>query len=108
MANLKGVVIKKGRIGANVLAGSDAVSGMIIPCSAPINGGEFGDIHEVYNMKDVENLGLTADTDKSKNENAYRHISEFYRIAGEGTKLFFVVAGSNTIYIYFSVQYLHE
>ncbi len=86
MADLKGVDIKKGRLGANTLGGDDAFSGIIIACGAASNLAVETPAM-VYNMRDVEQLGITAEFDKAKNVNAHRHLSEFFRTTGEGTTL---------------------
>lgn len=97
MANLKGIHITKGRLGANRLNSSDAISGLIISTIA-VSALAFNTPTKVYNMKDVETLGITAEYDTTHNVNCYRHLSEFYRMAGEGTELhLMLVAQSETI-----------
>ena len=97
MSNLKGVNIIKGRLGANRLSSSDAISGIII--SAIATSALVVDTPTtVYNIKDVEQLGITAQYDKTNNIHCYRHLSEFYRMAGEGTELhLMLVARTETI-----------
>lgn len=86
MSNLKGVNIIKGRLGANRLSSSDAISGIIISAIAT-SALAVDTPTTVYNLKDVEQLGITAQYDKTNNIHCYRHLSEFYRMAGEGTEL---------------------
>lgn len=97
MSNLKGVNIIKGRLGANRLNSSDAISGMVISAVA-VSALAMETPTTVYNLKDVEQLGITAEYDQNNNINCYRHLSEFYRITGEGTELhLMLVEQSETI-----------
>lgn len=97
MSNLKGVNIIKGRLGANRLNSSDGISGIVISAIA-LSAIAVDTPITVYNLKDVEKLGITAEYDKTNNINCYRHLSEFYRMAGEGTELhLMLVAQSETI-----------
>ncbi len=95
MADLKGVNIQKGRLGANTLSGNDAISGIIIGCGATTQLA-LETPAVVYNMRDVEQLGITTEFDETDNVNAYRHLSEFYRMAGEGTKLHLMLVSRET------------
>lgn len=95
MANLKGVDIKKGRLGSNTLGGSDAISGIIIGCVASPKLA-FESPAVVFNMRDVEQFGITDEFDKTNNVNAYRHLSEFYRMSGEGNKLHLMLVAQET------------
>ncbi len=90
MSNLQGVNIQKGRLGANRLSSSDAISGIIISAVA-VSSLAVDTPITVYNMKDVETLGITAEYDKTNKLNCYRHLSEFYRMAGEGTELHLMI-----------------
>lgn len=95
MADLKGVDIQKGRLGANTSGSNDAISGIVIGSKAtPKLAVDTPAV--VYNLRDVEQLGLTAEFDKANNVNVYRHISEFYRMAGEGTKLYLMLTAQAT------------
>lgn len=89
MSNLNGVTITKGKIGANALAPSTAASILLVQSFYPLE--ESALVHTIYNMKDAENLGITLENDLAANTNLHRHISEFYRLAGEGTKLYLSV-----------------
>ncbi|MBE7687407.1 hypothetical protein F6A46_04040 [Tenacibaculum finnmarkense genomovar ulcerans] len=94
MSNINGVSIKKGQQGANVLGGADSVSGIIVGAvSAPTPLG-FDSPKVVYNMKDVESLGITATFDTTENTILHRHLKEFYRNAGDGTELYLMVVES--------------
>ncbi len=97
MANLKGVNITKGRLGANRLNSSDAISALIISAIATSTLA-LNTPTTVYNLKDVETLGITSEYDATNNVNCYRHLSEFYRMAGEGTELhLMLVAQTETV-----------
>ncbi|SHK69701.1 DUF2586 family protein [Epilithonimonas mollis] len=91
MSNLNGVNIKRGKVGANRLGSDDAISGIIIT-SPEVANLEFDVPVTVYNISDVEDLGITKDFDKNQNVNVYEHLSEFYRLAGNGTELHALVA----------------
>lgn len=95
MNSLDGVRIQRGQVGANTLTQVDSVSGLICAAEAP-SGLAHGDVAVIFNMKEVESLGITLDYDQENNVNVYRHISEFYRMASEGTKLFLMVVDRTT------------
>lgn len=95
MSNLNGVSIEKGKQGANILGGADSVSGMIIGAPAPAS--LTHDVAKVvFNMRDVEALGITEEYDTTNKVNVYRHAVEFYRTAGEGTELYIMVVDPTT------------
>ncbi|ROI02876.1 hypothetical protein EGH90_12335 [Kaistella haifensis] len=86
MSDLSGVKIEKGRLGANRRNLSFAISGLVISAIAA-SALPLDTPTTVYNMNDVKVLGITAEYDTTNNMNVHRHISEFYRNAGEGTEL---------------------
>ena len=95
MANLSGVNIQKGKPGANVRNADDSISGIVI--AAPEPAGLTHDVPvTVFNINDVEDLGITAEYDEQENVNAYRHLKEFYRLAGAGTELHLMVVAETT------------
>jgi hypothetical protein len=96
MANLNGVDIQKGKIGANRLSGNDAVSGFVFFNTNPAVFPETLDVnvpYSVFNSKDVENLGITQSFDTENSVLLHRHFSEFFAMAGEGTPLHFILSG---------------
>ncbi len=95
MADLNGATISKGKIGANALAVGDGVSGLIAAATAAANLA-LGIVETIYNLVDTEALGITPAYDKENNVNVYRHVSEFYRIKGEGTKLYILLVAQAT------------
>jgi hypothetical protein len=97
MANLKAVDIKKGKVGANRLDNNRRVSGIIVS-SPVIPTLAFKKTVQFYGLYDAEINGITAEFDKDNNVNVYRHIREFYRMAGEGVPLnFMAVAQTETM-----------
>lgn len=95
MADLNGVDIVKGKIGVNTIATGDGVSGIVI--TAPASTGLAHKIATtIYNLVDVEALGITPKFDTDNNVNVYRHLHEFFRLAGEGQKLYLLLAPQTT------------
>ena len=90
MADLQGVKIQKGNIGANTILGGDAISGFI---STGVATSKLAlDTSTVfYTLNDVENIGINQEYDTANSVNVYRHLSEFYRIAPEGTALYLML-----------------
>lgn len=86
MSDLSGIKIEKGRLGANRRNAGYAISGLIISTMAA-SALALDTPTTVYNMNDVKTLGITAEYDVTNNVNVHRHVSEFYRNAGEGTEL---------------------
>ncbi|WP_312310958.1 DUF2586 family protein [Empedobacter brevis] len=86
MSNLNGVTTKKGRIGANRTGNKRAVSAIVIGSGILANLA-FNTPVTVYSTDDLITYGLDAEFDKTNNVNVYRHVSEFYRMAGSGTEL---------------------
>ena len=86
MANLKAVDIKKGKVGANRLDNNRRVSAIIIS-SPPITELPFKTTVVLYGLFDAVQYGITPQFDVTQNANVYRHIREFYRMAGEGIEL---------------------
>lgn len=95
MSNISGVVINKGKIGANALTNEDVISGVIIEAPAA-SGLALDTIKTVRNIKEVEALGIDAAFDADNFVNCFRHISEFYRMSGEGVKLYIMLVAQDT------------
>lgn len=86
MADLKGVIIEKGQLGANTIADGDGIAAIIM--GSPATGSLAQKVVKtVFNIADVENLGLTQQFDIDNKVNVYRHLKEFYRNAGAGSEL---------------------
>lgn len=94
MASLKGVNIVRGTLGTNVINNADSVCGLLSPGeeilpdeSKGITGLPLNTTKKLTCMADAAILGITEDYDQV-GYSLYRHISEFYRIAGEGHTLY--------------------
>lgn len=90
MSNLDAVKISKGKVGANRTNNDRRVSGLIV--SSPVVAElAFKKAVKLYGLYDAEQYGITAEFDETNNVNVYRHIREFYRMAGEGIELNFML-----------------
>ena len=94
MASLKGVNITRGTLGASVIDNADAVCGLLSPGvtiaadeSKGIIGLAVNTTVKLTCMADAAILGITENYDTGK-YSLYHHISEFYRIAGDGHTLY--------------------
>lgn len=97
MANLRGIQIKKQAITGNTNLGTDSTSALVITGIAS-SGLALDTAVEIKNLKQAENLGITAEYDKTNNLNVYRHLSEFFRLAGDGVSLWLMlVAQTKTL-----------
>ena len=102
MGNLKGVDIQRGAIGASVLGRKDAISGLLVNApeisgTANIIGVGTGDAIKLTKLADAEAHGITAAYDEAKKVRVHRHISEFFRMAGEGTTLYLMFSDKTTM-----------
>jgi hypothetical protein len=84
--SLRGIVIKEGKIGANV-AGDGREFGLIGNGVAVVGKLDLATHYVLRRPSDAIALGIDVDYDATSSVNAYRHITEFYRMAGEGKKL---------------------
>lgn len=90
MSNINGVNFKKGKVGTNRLGSDDAISGIILTGPKPTNL-EFDTPKVVYNIEDVEILGITREYDTENNVHVYEHLYEFFRFAATGTELYLIL-----------------
>lgn len=95
--SIRGFEINKGAVGANTSKSEDNICGLIVnaPAVEPASkasGVVLGTVYPLTKLKDAEAMGITALYDSINNVRVHRHIAEFYRMAGEGTKLFLVVS----------------
>ncbi len=93
---MKGVVITKGSVGTAVNELEDAISGLLIngpavASSDSVTGVVNGTLYKIEKVANAEDMGIDADYDANNDVRVYRHITEFYRMAGEGTPLYLVV-----------------
>lgn len=96
MANLNAVDIKKGNVGANRNNNNRKVSGLVVSSPAlPLL--PYKKTVELYGLFDAAQYGITEAFDRDNNVNVYRHIREFYRMAGEGVKLNLMVVSQDEL-----------
>jgi hypothetical protein len=90
MANLDAVKISKGKTGANRRNNDRRVSALI--ASSPVTPLLDHNVTvQLYGLFDAEQWGVAQAFDTANNVNVYRHVREFYRMAGEGTELNFMI-----------------
>ncbi|MCR4559019.1 MAG: DUF2586 family protein [Bacteroidales bacterium] len=93
MASLKGVNIVRGAIGASVIDNADAVCGLLSTGSAVaadpakgVTGIALGETVKLTCTADLAALGINESYDQKFS--VFRHVTEFYRMAGEGHTLY--------------------
>ncbi len=84
--SLRGVTLREGRIGANV-AGDSREFGIICNGVAVQDKVQLHTTYKLLRPSDAKEIGIDEDYDKTNDVRVYRHISEFYRRAGEGRAL---------------------
>ncbi|NDV93542.1 hypothetical protein D0T84_01245 [Dysgonomonas sp. 521] len=84
--SLRGVTLQEGRIGANV-AGDSREFGIICSGIAVQDKAQLNTTYKLLRPSDAEAIGITEEYDTTNKVRVYRHISEFYRRAGEGRAL---------------------
>lgn len=95
--SIRGFELSKGTVGASTSDLQDNICGLLVngpevAASEGISGVVNGTVYPLTKVKDAEALGIDAAYDTTNDVRVYRHITEFYRMAGEGTKLFICVA----------------
>ncbi|MBI9063280.1 MAG: hypothetical protein JEZ14_14965 [Marinilabiliaceae bacterium] len=93
---MRGISINKGAVGPNANLQGDSISGLLVngpgvAATAGVSGVVHGTLYPLEKVKDAEDLGIDAAYDTANAVRIHRHITEFYRRAGEGTKLYLVV-----------------
>lgn len=94
--SLQGATFNKGNVGPNVAGSADGTSAMILPGVAVATLIALNEMKELRRLKDAEALGLTKEYDAANNIRVWYHIKEFYRLAGDGVKLFIMLV-DNTV-----------
>ena len=96
--SLRGIKISEGKIGANV-AGDGREFGLIGNGVAVIGTGKvaLATHYTLLRLSDAVALGIDATYDTTNSVNIYRHISEFYRRAGEGKKLHLMLVAQTVL-----------
>ncbi|SDC52714.1 DUF2586 family protein [Williamwhitmania taraxaci] len=95
--SIRGFELSKGTVGVSASDLEDNICGLLVNgpevvASEGISGVVNGTVYPLTKVKDAEGLGITQAYDTANAVQVYRHISEFYRMAGEGTKLYLLVA----------------
>lgn len=98
MGSLKGVNIQRGTLGASVLGNSDAICGLLATgvvvaadAAAGILGIALGQTVKLTCTADAEAYGINEAYDTDNHLSVYRHILEFFRMAGEGNTLYLML-----------------
>ena len=100
MGSLKGVNIQRGTIGASVVQGADAITGLLATGVAVaadvangISGIALGQTVKLTSLTDAEAYGINESYDSTNSLSVYRHISEFYRMFPNGTLYLMLYSG---------------
>ena len=101
MGSLKGVNIQRGTIGASVIQGADAITGLLATGVAVeadvangISGIALGQTVKLTSLTDAEAYGINEAYDSTNSLSVYRHISEFYRMFPNGTLYLMLYSGN--------------
>lgn len=92
---LRGVTIKEGRIGANV-AGDSREFGIICNGVAVADKVQLNTAYTLLRPSDAKAIGIDTQYDETNKVRVFRHISEFYRRAGEGRVLHILLVDQAT------------
>jgi len=95
MSDIRGTIIKKGAVGTSA-ENLDGVSALLANAPAiaeatGVAGLAIGELVSVTSTAEAEAYGITALYDSSNDVRMHRHISEFYRMTGEGIKLYIML-----------------
>lgn len=93
----KGVDIKKGKRGANVAGKPFKTTALMMTGMAVAGKLVLGTTYTILSRTDANALGLDAAYDTTNNVAVYHHIDEFYRMAGEGVPLYFMVVAQTVL-----------
>lgn len=92
---IKGVDIQRGAIGAAINDNADSISALLVNGPAVvadvpngIAGISLGQVVKLTSRIDAASYGIDAAYDAANNVRVFRHIDEFFRLAGEGTYLY--------------------
>ena len=102
MGSLKGVNIERGTLGASVTSNGDAICGLLatgVPVQANdatgISGMALKQTVKLQSLNDAAAYGIDEAYDETNKLSVYRHISEFFRKAGEGNTLYLMLYAGN-------------
>ncbi len=96
MSDLRGVILQKGKPGANA-ENLDGCCGLL-SINGNITDGISLEADKMYlfrSLKEAEYYGITQELDNNHNIVLYRHLSEFFRLAPKNTKLYFMTTSYN-------------
>lgn len=89
--SLRGVIIKEGRVGQNAL-GDGREFGLVANGVVVVGKIQLQTAYKLRRPSDAVALGVDAAYDTANSVQVYRHISEFYRRAGEGKVLWLILS----------------
>jgi hypothetical protein len=93
--SIRGFEINKGIVGAasNIEDNISAIlaNGAAVAAAGDITGVVLGTAYEITSVSQAETMGIDAAYDTANKTILFHHIKEFFRIAGEGTKLWIMV-----------------
>jgi hypothetical protein len=96
---IRGFSIEKGTVGASTSNAEDNVCGLLangvaVIAAGSVTGVVLNTAYLITKVKDAETMGINAAYDTTNHTLIYRHITEFYRMAGEGTKLWIMICAA--------------
>ncbi|MFL0089877.1 DUF2586 family protein [Tenacibaculum maritimum] len=80
-----------------ISASSDGITAIVVSGVAISNRVELGQILTLYSTQDAIDLGINEDYDETNKVLAFQHISDFYKGAGEGNKLYVMVVAQTVL-----------
>lgn len=102
MGSLKGVNIQRGTLGASVTGNGDAICGLLATgvavaanAGSGISGIALKQTVKLQSLQDAAAYGIDEAYDSTNHLSVYRHISEFFRMAGEGNTLYLMLYAGN-------------
>jgi hypothetical protein len=93
--SLKGIHIKEGATGANV-SGDSREFALVVMGKEVTGKLEYDTAYRIRRLSDAIAIGIDSDYDATNKIHLHRHISEFYRIAGEGKILNLMIVEEQT------------
>jgi hypothetical protein len=94
--SLRGIVITEGLVGQNV-GGDSRQFGLIANGVAVTDKVQLDTAYLLRRPSDAVAIGIDAAYDTAQSVNVYRHITEFYRRAGEGKKLWIMLLAQSVL-----------
>lgn len=95
MASLKGVNITRGKLGANVGGNADGICGLLASGRATTGIGLLQTV-KLNSTGELEAIGIDEQYDADNNVCVYRHVSEYFRMAGDGATLYLMLYSGTT------------